>query len=208
MWQRGVIIENLPRCPPISHPSCPGRHSPLQLNVPRKQDKTVINAKSLCLLSCSGKGQCHCPLACSQRVQNKEKMETRIGQVCCCSGISHQPLLPMLIGHVYENMWCNRIVNHPHICIFVFPCSHVFCAYTLSFNNTNRCKEGRFTEKTISQSEWHESTSNRVVMPHSHPDPLFVCLFCRLVVVVVLLKFQGPTRTELKFPQCKNGIKW
>lgn len=56
MRQRCVIIENLTHRPPISHPGRPGRRSPLRLNVPRKRDKTVINAKSLCLLSCSEKG--------------------------------------------------------------------------------------------------------------------------------------------------------
>lgn len=69
MRQRCVIIENLTRCPPISHPGRSGSRSRLRLNVPRKRDKTVINAESLCLLSCSERGQCHCPLACSQRVQ-------------------------------------------------------------------------------------------------------------------------------------------
>lgn len=122
---------------------------------------------------------------------NKEKMETRKEQkVCSCSGINHQPQFSCSLGVcVSENRLCTCIVTHFHYLYFVFPCSHVFSASTLSFKCSKRCKGRKFKEKTISQSEWHESMSNRVVTPHSCPHPLFVCLFCCLVVVVVLLKF-------------------
>lgn len=94
MRQRCVIIENLTCCPPIFHPGCPGHCSPRQLNAPRKWDKMVINAKSLCLLSCSEKGQCHCPLVWSKRVKKKRKAkdgDKDRTKACCCSGFNHQP---------------------------------------------------------------------------------------------------------------------
>lgn len=125
MRQRCVIIENLTRCPPISHPGRPGRGSPLQLNVPRKPDKTVINAKSLCLLSCSEKGQCHCPLACSQRVQKGKDKDKDRTKFCCCSGFNHQPQFPCSFGAcVWKQVVYTYCKSSPLsvLCVTLFPC--------------------------------------------------------------------------------------
>lgn len=150
MRQRCVIIENLTWCPPISHPGRLGHRLTRQLNVPGKQDKTVINAKSLCLLSCSEDDHCHCLLACSQRVQNG-KNETRIewkSIVTVGSIISLS--FHVLWLCVSENRLCICSVNHLHYLYFVFSCSHVSSAYTVSLKWVQR---KRFKEKTISQSE-------------------------------------------------------
>lgn len=141
MRQRCVVIENLTRCPPISHPGRPGCRSPLQLNVPRKRDKTVINAKSLCLLSCSEKGQCHCPLACSQRVHKGKDGDKERTKVYCYSGINHLPQFPCSLGVcVWKQVVYSYCKSSPLsvICVPLFPCFSVLIPW--ASNTLNRCK--------------------------------------------------------------------
>lgn len=176
MQQRCVIIERLTSCPPISHLGCPGHLFPLQLNAPRKWDKIVINAKSLCLLSCSEKGQCYWPHACSKWVNKKEKMDTRIEQ---------KPVVAVgsIISLSFHSFWmcvsqnrsCNSYCKLSPLSAFgsLVPMFSVLIPWA---SNIKQVQMEKFKEKTISQSQWHDSLSDRVVMPHSHPHPL-LCVY-------------------------------
>lgn len=124
MRQQCVIIEILTWCPPISHPVVRAA-AWLQLNVPRKRDKTVINAMPLCLLSCYEKGHCHCPLACSRRLQKKRTNETRMEWKSIVT-------VGSIISLSFHALWlcvsCICMVNHLHFLYFVFSWSHTFSA--------------------------------------------------------------------------------
>lgn len=182
MRQWCVVIENLTRCPPIPHSGRLSRHLTRQLNVPRKRDKTVINAKSLCLLSCSENGHCHRLLACSQRVQ-KGKNETGIEWK---SWDRPSASVSMFFGCVC--VWKQVVYSYckpSPLSVFcvLFPCCE--CFY---FGPQGDAKEEIQGENN--QPIWVTWVPQKgIVMSRSHLHTLFVCLLCCLVVVVVLLKF-------------------
>lgn len=173
MQRQCVIIERLTSCPPISHL---GHLLPLQLNAPRKWDKIVINAKSLCLLSCSEKGQCYWPHACSKGVNKKKRWiqgwnKSLLLQWDQSSASVSIPLgcVCLKTGHV------TPIVNCLH-CLHLVPLFPCFQCLYPELQILKQVQKEIFKEKTISQSQWHDSVSDRVVMPHSHPHPL-LCVY-------------------------------
>lgn len=182
MRQWCVVIENLTWCPPIPHSGRLSCHLTRQLNVPRKRDKTVINAKSLCLLSCSENGHCHRLLACSQRVQ-KGKNETGIEWK---SWDRPSASVSMFFGCVCLKTGCVFVLQTISIiCILCFVPIYCECFY---FGLQVDAKEEIQGENN--QPIWVTWVPQKgIVMSRSHLHTLFVCLLCCLVVVVVLLKF-------------------
>lgn len=137
MWQRCVIIENLLRCPPISHPpGRPGHRSPPRLNVPEKQDKLWLTlSHSACCPALKKKGpKSLLSLLAAHKGWGKKKIPWR---QLWSSSVSLQ-------WWVCVCVW-RRVCpyhNHLHVCTFCSPLSIVLLTHSSTTAKLpTRCKE-------------------------------------------------------------------
>lgn len=192
MRQRCVIIENLTQCPPISHLRRLGLRLTRRLNVPRKRDKTVINAKSLRLLLCSANGHCHCP----QQWQGSKELDEGWNGSLLLQWDRSAASVSMFLRCVCvsENRLCNRIINQPHyLCpYFVFSCFHVSSAITVSLKKEKKkAQSKKFTEKTISQSGSKRPYVRQgwnLLQPSTNTFCVFIMLSCNCCCIVEILR--------------------
>lgn len=124
----------------------------------------------------------------AHRGYKKEEMETRI---------EHKSVLAVgsVISLSFHALWLcvwKQIVylycNSSPLSVFYVPLFPYFqCLY--SELKIKKVQRERFEEKTISQSEWRGSMSNRVVTPH-HTTPfcVFILLSCSCCCIVKILR--------------------